>query len=425
MQKTTDFPTPKALTEVADAFINCEFRALIDLFGSEALSECLNESSRNATDPFALDSMLRRTYHFAVDSEEGGSEHDDNLALGLLMDFDLGGELSVSTKAERKKALKPLWHLHYARMKLEFAEPDDTLDRQEISLLSGLAVETIRLAGYAEGEDQLVQERGGHVHHLEAKRWLKHKGLYTPLKKLPVNVMRPDVPARDTRDLCQTILHQCHRSVLTVSDLKGLFGEEHRAGWSYFLDNRKFDLARSGWVTTSNARSLGELINLDIVWLFENLHRLKAEAEREELVRNLVSGTENVEITDAPSDAVITAELIRQIINGRPDIHQHPAQQGPNKKIDGYRLENGAAFAHQHDTQTQYLWVPDFVSVERTDLETFYAASEGDGLAGRHSGLLKFPELGRSKPVKKVHIKNGAVLNDVLRQLQNGARDAH
>lgn len=413
-------PKPQELHDVAEEFIDNELSALISVIGSRSVYESFLAARENG-EPTQLQDLLNRTYQFAVNAIESGQETEDQPLLDMLCDLDLGDGVCVSTLQDRRQALMNLSILHQARISLELDDPASaTLYRNELALLSGLSEETIRLAAYSEDDaERLAQDRGGLVRAEEAKRWLLAKNLHKPFQPLPKVVHSPTESAKTVKDLAQTFYAQGFRMGLSRTDLRGLFGEEQRPGWAYMLDQHGFDLARTEWLTPANARTLGEILNLDPVWTFDNLHRLRAEAERRQLLTELEALREEPPLTEAPTDRPVTAELVREVITSQPGLQRHPAQRTENKKLDGYQLDNGLAFAHQHETKTQYLWVPAELPIDDERLVTNYPAIGAGETAGRHSGLLKFPELGRTA-VKKVQIRHGAVLNDILNMLRKG-----
>jgi hypothetical protein len=170
------------------------------------------------------------------------------------------------------------------------------------------------------------------------------------------------------------------------------------------------------WVTIENAERLATTLMIDPCWLFENLDLWASEARRRRLVGQLAEHVARKTPSKAPSGTAADKETVRAILANHPSIEKHPAQRKPNAKIDGYRVAGGLAFAHQHEGKTQFLWIPDDISVPESAIVKHYPAVGSDEASTRHSGLAKFPELGRSA-VNKVKLKDSNAFNEILDRL--------
>ena len=409
------------LRKIAQNFINSEVSDLISLsLGQDRTALALDLANHKSTDlsggtreQFDIELLLDRCFDFAVERRQGGDDRADQDSLRTLVEFNAGKMVIDSTFAERQETLGLLLDLHEAVMALEYGEDDDTLTREQIALLSGLAVETVRLAAFAKGEDRLPQERPGVARKADVQRWLIHKGKYREFKRLPPVVLKPEARSSSARELAETIHLQALRQLDKTSEVYSMLPAEHRPGFEAFMKTRAFDPDNLQWVTPENAETLGSALMIDPCWLFESLDFWASEARRRHMVNLLAEQMARKSPPKAPSGVVADKETIRKVLANHPLIEKHPAQRKPNAKIDGYRVIEGIAFAHQHDGKTQFLWIPDEISVPDTWVVKHYPPVGSNEPTARHSGLAKFPELGRTG-IKKIKVKDSDSFNEML-----------
>jgi hypothetical protein len=414
-------PTSESLHQIAQAFIDHEVSDLLGLtLGTDRTELALNLVDHETTDQnghrreqFEIERLLTRCFKFAIDRRQGGDDQADQEELRALVDFDADQIVVQSTLKERQKVLGSLLDRHEAVMAFEFGEDEETLTREQIALISDLAVETVRLAAFAEGDDRLPQERPGVARKADVQRWLIHKGKYHEFKWLPPYILSPEFPASSERELAEMIHLQALKKLEKTSDVYSIFPTEHRKGFENFVKTRKFDPAELQWVTIENAESLGTSLMIDPCWLFENLDRWASESRRNDLLGKLAEQIACKSPPKAPSGAAADRETVRTVLAAHPSIEKHPAQRKPNAKIDGYRIVGGPAFAHQHEGQTQFLWVPDHIAVPESSIVKHYPAVGADEPNPRHSGLAKFPELGRTA-INKIKLKDSDTFNEIL-----------
>ncbi|MFL1404633.1 hypothetical protein ACJO2E_04710 [Marinobacter sp. M1N3S26] len=372
--------------------------------------------SGNRRKAFHIEQILENCFQFAVERRQGGDDEADQQMLRSLANFDAGELVVDSTLKERQTVLGELLELHEAVMAFEYGDDDDALTREQIALLSGLAVETVRLAAFAEGEDKLPQERPGVARKADVQRWLLHKGKYREFKWRPPFVLKPDAPSPSARELAETIHHQALRQLDKTSEVYSILSPEHRPGFEAYLKAKAFDPENLQWVTPDNAETLGIALMIDPCWLFESLDFWASEARRRHMVGQLAEQMARKSPPKAPSGVVADKETLREVLTNHPSIEKHPAQRKPNTKIDGYRVIGGIAFAHQHAGKTQFLWVPDEIAVRDPSIVKHYPAVGSGEPTTRHSGLAKFPELGRAG-IKKIKVKDSDSFNEILNLL--------
>ncbi|KAA1172793.1 hypothetical protein FWJ25_13340 [Marinobacter salinexigens] len=367
---------------------------------------------------FELEKLLERCHDFAFNAIQGSDDKADQEALEAFYHINLRDVAVTPSNTDSMAIIGTLLEAHHARMTLEFPiSEDDQLTREQISLLSGLAVETIRLAGFAEGDDYLPQQRPGIAKTADVKRWLKHKGRYQGFKRVPPQILKPTEPAQDERELAGEIRRQTYRHLVKTAEVFDLLpSASDRGDFEAFFKNKQFDPERLDWVTTTNATLLGKHLMIDAKWLFENLHRLASQACRERLLAEMENSQSDDPLHKAPNETVVTPDLIRRVLRSHDEIQRHPTQKKPNVKLDGYMVSGGQAFAHEHNGKSQFFWVPESLPVSEDAVRKHYPAVGSSEPMARHSGLSKFPELARTK-VKKVHVRTPEVLNEVVEAL--------
>ena len=367
---------------------------------------------------FELELLLERCHDFAYNAVQGGDDKADQEALDAFYSINLGDIAVSPTNTDSMAIIGTLLEVHRARMTLEFPiSDDDQLSREQISLLSGLAVETIRLAGFAEGDDCLPQQRPGVAKTADVKQWLKHKGRYQEFKRVPPQILKPTDPAPDERELAGEIRRQTYRHLEKTAQVFNLLpSASDRSAFEAFFKNKRFDPENLDWITPDNAALLSKHLKIDARWLFENLHRLGSQASREQMLAEMEGDRSDDLLPRAPSETVVTPELIRRVLRSHDEIQRHPAERQPNVKLDGYMVLGGQAFAHEHNGKSQFLWVPESLPVSEGAVRKHYPAVGSSEPMARHSGLAKFSELARTQ-VKKVHIKTPDVLNEVVEAL--------
>lgn len=412
------------LQKIAQDFINNEVSDVINLFlGQDRTALALDLDNHKSQDlsggtreHFEIELLLDRCFEFAFERRQGRDDQADHDALRALVEFNAGDTVIDSTFAERQESLGLLRDLHEAVMAFEYGENDDTLTREQIAFLSGLAVETVRLAAFAEGEDRLPQERPGVARKADVQRWLLHKGKYREFKWLPPFVLKPEAPSPSARELAETIHHQALRQLDKTREVHSILPPEHRPGFEAYLKTKAFEPGNLQWVTPENAENLGTALKIDPCWLFESLDLWASEARRRYIVGQLAEQMARKSPPKAPSGVVADKEAVREVLANHLLIEKHPAQRRPNAKIDGYRVIGGIAFAHQHEGKTQFLWVPDEISVPDSSIIKHYPAVGSDESTTRHSGLAKFPELGRAG-INKIKVKDSDSFNEILNRL--------
>lgn len=364
---------------------------------------------------FELEILLKSCHDFAFNAAQGGDDMADQEKLDAFYSINLQHLAVEPSNTDSMAVIGTLLEAHQARMTLEFpVSDDDWLTREQISLLSGFAVETIRLAGFAEGEDCLPQQRPGVATTVDVKRWLKHKGRYQEFQRVPPYILKPETPAADETELAGEIRMQTYRHLeKTGLVYKILPTESDRSAFEAFFKNKRFDPAHLDWVTPENAQLLSKPLMIDARWLFENLDRLASQARREMLLLQMADETLDEPLPEASVDSVVTAELIRRVLKSHAEIQRHSSERKPNVKLDGYRVAGGYAFAHEHNGKSQFLWVPESLPVSGDCVRKHYPAVDESEPMARHSGLSKFPELARTE-VKKVLVKTPDVLNDLV-----------
>ena len=162
-------PTRESVLQIAQTFIDHEISDLLGLtLGTDRTELALNLVDHETTDQnghrreqFEIERLLTRCFEFAIDRRQGSDDQADQKELQALVNFDAGQVVVQSTLKERQKVLGSLLDHHEAVMAFELGEDEDMLTREQIALISGLAVETVRLAAFAEGDDRLPQERPG------------------------------------------------------------------------------------------------------------------------------------------------------------------------------------------------------------------------------------------------------------------------
>jgi hypothetical protein len=417
-------PSREKLQEIAQNFINNEVSDVINLFlGQDRTALALDLENHKSHDlsggtreQFDIELLLDRCFEFAVERRQGPDDQADQHSLRALVEFNAGDAVIDSTFEERQENLGLLMDLHEAVMNFEYGKDDDTLTREEVALVSGLAVETVRLAAFAEGEDKLPQERPGVARKADVQRWLLHKGKYREFKWLPPFVLKPEAPSPSARELAETIHHQALRQLDKTSEVSSILPPEHRPSFEAYLKTKAFDPDNLQWVTPENAETLGVALMIDPCWLFESLDFWASEARRRHMVGQLAEQVARKSPPKAPSGVVADKETIREVLTNHPLIEKHPAQRKPNAKIDGYRVIGGIAFAHQHEGKTQFLWVPDEISVPESTIVKHYPAVSSDEPTTRHSGLAKFRELGRIG-INKIKVRDSDAFNEILNLL--------
>jgi hypothetical protein len=364
---------------------------------------------------FELEILMESCHDFAFNAVQGDDDMADQEMLDAFYSINLQRLAVDPSNTDPMAVIGTLLEAHQARMTLEFPAFDNSgLTREQISLLSGFAVETIRLAGFAEGEDCLPQQRPGEAKVADVKRWLKHKGRYQEFQRVPPYILKPEAPAADETELAGEIRMQTYRHLeKTALVYKILPGESDRSAFEAFFKNKRFDPAHLDWVTPENAQLLSKPLMIDARWLFENLDRLASKARRKMLLLQMADETLDEPLPEASVDSVVTAELIRRVFKSHAKIQRHSAERKPNVKLDGYRVAGGHAFAHEHNGKSQFLWVPESLPLSGDAVRKHYPAVDESGPMARHSGLSKFPELARTK-VKEVLVKNPDVLNDLV-----------
>lgn len=418
------------LKTFAENYIYNEIRDLLNMVLGDDRSElALNLENHPTQDRaggyrtrFELEMLLQSCHDFAFNAVQGGDDEADQEMLRSFYSISLRDVAVDPSNTDSMAVIGTLLEAHEARMTLEFPQSDDELlTREQISLLSGFAVETIRLAGFAEGDDLLSQQRPGEAKTVDVKRWLKHKGRYKEFQPLPTYIHKPEVPAADEMELASDIRMQAYRHLEKTAEVyKILPSESDRLAFKAFFKNKRFDLADLDWVTPENAQLLSKPLWIDAKWLFENLDRLASRARRELLLAQMKDEALDEPLPKAPGDTVVTPELIRRVLRSYAEIQRHPAERKPNVKLDGYLVSGGHAFAHEHNGKSQFLWVPESLPVSEDVVRKHYPSVDHSQPMARHSGLSKFSELARAK-VKKVHLKTPDVLNNVVEALL-GAR---
>jgi hypothetical protein len=419
--------TKAQLKNIGRSFVNNEITGLLSItLGDDRSNLALDLEAHPSWDrsgtlrsEFEIESLLERCHDFAFEAKQGGDDRSDQQELETLTDINLDGisTLLLEDKADFKSALHDLLDVHQARMILEFGDDDDHLTRDQIAALSDLAVETVRLAGFADGDDKLPQERPGVARKAEVKRWLIHKNRYTEFKRSPPFILTPDAPAETVKELIDTIRLQAYRHLPQTGDIHNLLDDtQDQAGLSDLLERRTFNPNNLSWITPENAITIGKRLELDARWLFENLDRHGYDVRRTMLASEISDEPFEEPMQEAPTDQPVTRELIRKVLQDNQSIERHPAQKGPNKKLDGYRINDGPTFAHQHDGKAQILWLPETAPLpDGIPAQHYPSVGSGEPVA-RHSGLIKFPELGR-QAVKKVKVKNRDMLNQIVGML--------
>lgn len=410
--------------EIAQDFINNEVSDIINLFlGQDRTALALDlenhksqDLSGGTRDQFDIELLLGRCFDFAVERRQCRDDEADQDSLRALVEFNAGDTVINSTFTERQETLGLLLNLHEAVMAFEYGDDDDTLTREQIALLSELAVETVRLAAFAEGEDRLPQERPGVARKADVQRWLLHKGKYREFKRLPPFILKPEVPSPSARELAETIYHQALRQLDKTREVHSILPPEHRPGFEAYLKTKAFAPDNLQWVTPENAECLGTALMIDPCWLFESLDLWASEARRRHMIGQLAEQIARKSPPKAPAGVVADKETLREVLTTHPSIEKHPAQRKPNAKIDGYRVIEGIAFAHQHEGKTQFLWVPDEISVPENSIVKHYPEVGADEPTARHSGLAKFPELGRTG-INKIKVKDSDSFNEMLELL--------
>jgi hypothetical protein len=416
--------TPNNLRQVAQDFVLNEVSDLLSVtLGDDRKELALDLEHHETTDlnghrreTFEIEQLIERCFQFAVERRQGADDDADQQMLRSLVEFDAGALVVDSTLNERRKELGGLLELHEAVMAFEYGEDKDTLTREQVALLSGLAVETVRLAAFAEGEDKLPQERPGVARKADVQRWLIHKGRYREFKWLPPFVLKPETACSSARELAETIYGQALRKLEKATEVFPIVPAEHRAGFEEFLSSRQFNPDEQQWVTIENAERLGTALMIDPCWLFENLDLWASDARRRQLVSQLAEQIARKTPPKALPGSAAGKETVRAVLAKHPSVEKHPAQRKPNAKIDGYRVVGGLAFAHQHEGKTQFLWIPDDIAVPESAIAKHYPAVGPDEASTRHSGLAKFPELHRSA-VNKVKLKDSDSFNEILDRL--------
>lgn len=418
------------LKALAESYIHNEIRDLLNIVLGDDRSELALDLENHPTEDqagaerarFELERLLERCHDFAFNAVQGGDDVADQDMLRSFYNVNLQ-DVAVDP-SNSMAVIGTLLEAHEARMTLEFPQSnEDQLSREQISLLSGLAVETIRLAGFAEGDDCLPQQRPGVAKSADVKRWLKHKGRYQEFQRVPPRILKPEAPAADETELASDIRMQTYRHLEKTAEVYEILpSESDRLAFKAFFKNKHFDPADLDWVTPENALLLSKPLRIDAKWLFENLDRLASQARRELLLAQMEDETLDEALPKAPDDTVVTPELIRRVLRSHAEIQQHPAERKPNVKLDGYLVSGGHAFAHEHNGKSQFLWVPESLPVSEDVVRKHYPSVGASQPMARHSGLSKFPELAR-REVKKVHVKSPEVLNGIVEALLNARAD--
>ncbi|QCF27475.1 hypothetical protein [Hydrocarboniclastica marina] len=414
--------TQEDLRRIADDFIGSEVSGLLNLaLGDDRKEVALDLDGYRTRGPdgevrtkFAIQELLERVFAFAVMAEEVGREREDEEALDAFLDFD-AGRVAISSRSERLELLE-LAELHRARLTLEFGYEGEALTRTQVALLGDFAEETVRAAGFAEGDAHLPQMQGGHVTREDARRWLNHKGRYKPLKRFPPSPFEPTWEPHTIDALMGWMSGQIVKLGGDNRILVNAVSPELRQDFERALDCGSIEERRTEWVTPSNAQALARHLKVSAKWLYEHADRLACDSSRRKVLRSM---EEIVLPPEKPSlELSVTAEGMRKFFDGEPDIERHPAQTKPNKKMDGYRIKGGVTFTHQHDGQTQFLWLPAQVAFDRRLQARFYPSPEAQGRnTGRHSGLGKYRELARA-PLNKVTVKTYEDLEHIFSGLK-------
>jgi len=420
------------LKTFAENYIYSEVRDLLNTVLGDDRSELALDLENHSTKDrmgvdrtrFELEMLLESCHDFAFNAVQGGDDKADQEMLEAFYSIKLQDLAVEPSNTDSMELIGTLLEAHRARMTLEFPETDDDLlTREQISLLSGFAVETIRLAGFAEGDDCLPQQRPGVAKSADVKQWLKHKGRYQEFQRVPPYILKPKAPAAGEKELADNIRMQTYRHLEKTAEVYEILpSESDRLAFKAFFKNKRFDPADLDWVKPENAQLLGKPLRIDAKWLFENLDRLASQARRELLLEQMEDATLDEPLPKAPDDTVVTPELIRRVLRSHAEIQRHPAERKPNVKLDGYLVSGGYAFAHEHNGKSQFLWVPESLPVSEDVVRKHYSAVGHSQPMARHSGLSKFPELAREK-VKKVHLKTPDVLNNVVEALLDARTD--
>lgn len=420
------------LKTFAENYIYNEIRDLLSVVLGDDRSELALDLENHPTKDnagvnrtrYALEMLLESCHDFAFNAVQGGDDVADQDMLRSFCSINLRDIAVESSSKDSMAMVDTLLEAHETRMTLEFPQSDDDqLTREQISLLSGFAVETIRLAGFAEGDDFLPQQRPGEAKVADVKRWLKHKGRYQEFQRVPPYILKPEAPAADETELASDIRMQTYRHLEKTAEVYEILpSESDRLAFKAFFKNKRFDPAELDWVTPENARLLSKPLRIDAKWLFENLDRLASQARRELLLAQMEDETQDEPLPKASGDTVVTPDLIRRVLRSHAEIQRHPAERKPNVKLDGYLVSGGHAFAHEHNGKSQFLWVPESLPVPEDFVRKHYPSVDQSQPMARHSGLSKFPELARAK-VKKVHLKTPDVLNNVVEALLDSRSD--
>lgn len=414
------------LKAFAQSYIHNEIRDLLNVVLGDDRSELVlglkdhptKDRAGSDRTRFELEMLLERCHDFAFNAVQGGDDKSDQEMLEAFFSINLKDLAVDPSNTDSMAIVGTLLEAHVARMTLEFpVSDDDLLTRDQISLLSDFAVETIRLAGFAEGDDCLPQQRPGVAKSADVKAWLKHKGRYQEFQRVPPRILKPEAPAADEMELASDIRMQTYRHLETTAEVYEILpSESNRLAFKAFFQNKHFDPADLDWVTPENAQLLSKPLRIDAKWLFENLDRLAFQSRRELLLAQMEDETLDEPLPKAPEDTAITPELIRRVLRSHAEIQRHPAERKPNVKLDGYLVSGGHAFAHEHNGKSQFLWVPESLPVSEDIVRKHYPAVDDSQPMARHSGLSKFPELARTQ-VKKVHVKTPEVLNGIVEAL--------
>ena len=429
------------LKEQISAFIDSEVAEFIGLLvGMESRDRFLEHRSHDDGPEPLLMSVFTECFHFANTGIWKAGEMWESLLIyssfveTKFPDYFYAG-FDETSRDDHKLVLEAIT----ARLALEHKHAEGLMDiipidegyitKRQLALVSGYSEESVRTSAYQQGDDQLSFASNGDIETSEAIRWLIVKGKFQPIQFAAPSIEHvPSIEISNVASFHSFLKFRLELQKLTFDDVALHILEERQEAFEHFkelrLSNEKMKYRLLNWIDVNIALQLGIMTGISSKWILETGLRIQNEMRIKAALVQLASaeGSINANVhSSMPDEMPINPVSVRERLTACPWVSKHPLQKKGNAKMDGYQSENGASFAHQHDSITQYIWIPesrfkDSVSGMKV---RFYPGSElnRNGIYGRHSGLKKYPEL-RDADLIRVEINSADNLRSILNLLK-------
>ena len=430
--------TKQQAVELARDFIEQDFRLLCDSFLDPVRSarlfsnapEHVRSEAGDSLDGYLLEDVVATFYEFVTTGRWVSGDIQEYVPIfNDFVHFDALPGLAASASTNPKQLLC-LWNAFHSRMRIDPLPGDESpgsglVGFDDIASVGGFALQTVRVATYAKGENQLKVVNRDKVERAEAVRWLTLKGRFKPSRYDYPHEYSPKQELSSARQFPYWLRSACERRNLAPEQLAArIFANlEHRAAFLNVLSYRAdfIDFERP-WFSNEIALSMGLALDIDPLWIAKSVLRIAHNEKLDRAVKILSEiDVQRPEAEERPEDISDSHPLdpivAKKVLGSSPSVSRHPLQKKPNAKMDGYLHSGVGTITHQHDSKTQYIWIReiDFSPDLHCFVHDRYPASEVNkaGHYGRHSGLKKYPDLVDADLVR-IHVTTVGELNKLL-----------